>query len=128
MLQTNPEDGSIFIDRDGDKFRLILDFLRDMDASLCQRTIRSLPEEAREATMREVDYFGLEVAIFGEKKVLFRIEDAEFRPGPEISVGRSGCAAAMARGRVVVFGGYSNGTGAFNSTGYPSTSLPLRSI
>eukprot|EP00628_Pelagophyceae_sp_CCMP2097_P039601 CAMPEP_0184249476 /NCGR_PEP_ID=MMETSP0977-20130417/3891_1 /TAXON_ID=483370 /ORGANISM="non described non described, Strain CCMP2097" /LENGTH=170 /DNA_ID=CAMNT_0026554871 /DNA_START=1 /DNA_END=510 /DNA_ORIENTATION=- len=28
MLQSNPEDGSIFIDRDGERFAMLLDFLR----------------------------------------------------------------------------------------------------
>jgi hypothetical protein len=33
MLQSDPEDGSIFIDRNGERFGLILDFLRDGDVS-----------------------------------------------------------------------------------------------
>ena len=33
MLQADPDDGSVFIDRSGERFGLILDFLRDGDAS-----------------------------------------------------------------------------------------------
>jgi hypothetical protein len=67
MLQSDPEDGSIFIDRDGERFRLILDFLRDLDGSHMQRTICALSEAAQESMMKELDYFGLEVAVFGAR-------------------------------------------------------------
>ena len=33
MLRRDPEDGSIFLDRDGERFGLVLDFLRDGGAS-----------------------------------------------------------------------------------------------
>jgi hypothetical protein len=45
MLRRDPEDGSIFIDRDGERFGLVLDFLRDGDASQLVKTIRELPTE-----------------------------------------------------------------------------------
>ncbi len=56
MLQSDPEDGSIFIDRDGERFRVILDFLRDLDGSHTQRTIRALAEGAQESMIKELDY------------------------------------------------------------------------
>jgi hypothetical protein len=54
MLQSDPDDGSIFIDRDGERFRLILDFLRDLDGAHTQRTIRALAEAAQESMMKEL--------------------------------------------------------------------------
>jgi hypothetical protein len=33
MLRRDPEDGSVFLDRDGERFGLVLDFLRDGGAS-----------------------------------------------------------------------------------------------
>jgi hypothetical protein len=108
MLQADPLDGSIFIDRDGERFGMLLDFLRDLDGSHMQRTIRALPEAAQDAMVQELDYFGLEVAVFGERPWT---DDATFRPGPEMSEVRSYCAAVLiAGGRVIVFGGSGNDT------------------
>jgi hypothetical protein len=97
-------DGSIFIDRDGERFGMLLDFLRGdpPDGKCMQRAIRALPEAAREAMAQELDYFGLEVAVFGGRPWT---DDATFRPGPEMNSGRSGLTAVFAGGRVIVFGG-----------------------
>ena len=65
MLQANPDDGSVFIDRDGERFGLILDFLRDGDASNVAARIRWLPEAQRQAMVHELDFYGLEAAVFG---------------------------------------------------------------
>jgi hypothetical protein len=107
MLQADPDDGSIFIDRDGERFRTILDFLRDLDAALTRKAIRALAEAAQEAMVKELDYFGLEAAVFGAS---LWIEDSEFRPGPDMGSARSHCAVVSAGGRVVVFGGQSRGS------------------
>jgi hypothetical protein len=64
MLQADPDDGSIFIDHSGDRFGLILDFLRGGDASHVARTIRAVPEANQVAIMQELDDFGLEAAVF----------------------------------------------------------------
>ena len=49
MLQANPDDGSVFIDRSGERFMLIIDFLCDGDALNVATTIRGLPETQRQA-------------------------------------------------------------------------------
>jgi len=64
MLQANPDDGSVFIDLDGERFGLILDFLRDGDASNVANTIRGLPEPQRQAMVQELDFFSPEAAVF----------------------------------------------------------------
>jgi len=102
MLQADPDDGSIFIDRDGERFRLILDFLRDLDGAFTQKRIGALPEVSQEAMARELDYFGLKAAVFGARPW---IDDATFRLGPEMRYERSFCAAVSAGGCVIVFGG-----------------------
>jgi hypothetical protein len=114
MLQPDPDDGSIFIDRDGERFRLLLDFLRGdpPDGPRMQGAIRALPEAAQESMIKELDYFGLEVAVFGARSW---IDDAAFEPGPATREERYGCAAVCAGGRVVLFGGYS-GFILFNTT------------
>jgi hypothetical protein len=55
MLQPDPADGSIFIDRDGEHFSMLLDFLRGdpPDGPRMQRTIRLLSEAAQEALVQE---------------------------------------------------------------------------
>mmetsp|Transcript_24379 Transcript_24379/g.82209 ORF Transcript_24379/g.82209 Transcript_24379/m.82209 type:complete len:92 (+) Transcript_24379:3-278(+) len=65
--------------------------------------------------MKELDYFGLEAAVFGARPWT---DDAAFRPGPEMDSERADSAAVFAGGRVVVFGGYS-------SEGFLSTTLLL---
>eukprot|EP00628_Pelagophyceae_sp_CCMP2097_P034198 CAMPEP_0184284062 /NCGR_PEP_ID=MMETSP0977-20130417/65985_1 /TAXON_ID=483370 /ORGANISM="non described non described, Strain CCMP2097" /LENGTH=546 /DNA_ID=CAMNT_0026590073 /DNA_START=1 /DNA_END=1642 /DNA_ORIENTATION=+ len=52
--------------------------------------------------MKELDYFGLETAVFGVRPWT---DDATFRPGPAMSSARAYCAASLVGGRVVVFGG-----------------------
>jgi hypothetical protein len=112
MLQLDPDDGSIFIDRDGERFRLILDFLRDLDGAQTQKSIGELSEAAQEAMVKELDYFGLEVAVFGARPWT---DEAAFRPGPGMDSVRDGSAAVSAGGRIVVFGGVSDET-ALNTT------------
>ncbi|KAJ1459202.1 hypothetical protein M885DRAFT_613725 [Pelagophyceae sp. CCMP2097] len=104
MLQPDPDDGSIFIDRNGERFRLILDFLRGdpPDGTRMERAIRALPEAAQGALVQELDYFGLEVAVFGLRPWT---DGATFRPGPAMSAARVYCSAVAAGVRVIVFGG-----------------------
>jgi hypothetical protein len=102
MLQVDPVDGSIFIDRDGDRFRLILDFLTGGELSNnVARTIRALPENERELMIQELDYFGLEAAVFPPSW----FEAAVFSEGPELNEGRSKFATAQCGRRVFVLGG-----------------------
>jgi hypothetical protein len=107
MLQCDPDDGSIFIDRDGERFRVILDFLRDLDGPHTQKSIGKLSEAAQEAMVKELDYFGLETAVFGAR---LWTDLAAFRPGPAMGSARSDCASVSAGGRIVVFGGDSGAT------------------
>mmetsp|Transcript_23769 Transcript_23769/g.80219 ORF Transcript_23769/g.80219 Transcript_23769/m.80219 type:complete len:183 (-) Transcript_23769:9-557(-) len=52
--------------------------------------------------MKELDYFGLETAVFGAR---LWTDDAAFRPGPEMNEDRGCCCVVAAGGRVMVFGG-----------------------
>jgi len=102
MLQADPDDGSVFIDRDGGRFGLILDFLRDGDASNVAATIRGLPEVQRQAMVHELDFFGLEAAVFG---VAPWFEGAAFSTGPEMNTVLHWCGAVHSGRRVFAFGG-----------------------
>jgi hypothetical protein len=114
MLRRDPEDGSIFLDRDGERFGLVLDFLRDGDASHLAKTIRELPEPQHEAMLHELNFFGLADAVFPPR---LRIEDAEFRAwGSELNQKRCWCAAVLHGRSVVVFGGC-DPTATFDTTG-----------
>jgi len=112
MLQADPDDGSVFIDRSGERFGLILDFLRDGDASNVTARIRGLPEVQRQAMVHELDFFGLEAAVFG---VAPWFEGAAFSTGPEMDMGRRWCAAVQSGRRVFVFGGF-GGSGLLSTT------------
>jgi hypothetical protein len=114
MLRRDPEDGSIFLDRDGERFGLVLDFLRDGGASQLAKTIRELPTEPqREAMLLELNYFGLADAVFPPRPW---IESAEFRAWGATLRSRRRWFAAVLHGRsVVVFGGREDGT-ALNTT------------
>jgi hypothetical protein len=101
MLQTD-SDGSIFIDRSGDRFGLILDFIRDGEDSNVALKIRGLPEAQREMMMQELDYFGLEAAVFPPPW----FEGAAFSRGAKMNTARAGCATVQIGRRVFVFGGY----------------------
>jgi len=105
-------DGSIYIDRDGERFRLILDLLRDVDGAKMLRTLRALPECAMEAMVAELDYFGLEELVFGARPWA---DSAVFRQGPVMRQGRSGCCCVFLQGKAIVFGGHS-GASALNTT------------
>ena len=92
MLQVDPDDGSHFIDRDGERFKLILDFLRAGDSSqVLAKTIRGLSEVQQQAMMCDLDFFGLEEAVFGTRPW---IEDATFALGPEMNEERGYFGAA----------------------------------
>jgi hypothetical protein len=104
MLRRDPEDGSIFLDRSGERFGLVLDFLRDGGASQLAKTIREMPTEQHEAMLLELSFFGLADAVFPPRP--WTIEDAEFRTwGGELNSMRMWCAAVLHGRRVVVFGG-----------------------
>mmetsp|Transcript_18562 Transcript_18562/g.63880 ORF Transcript_18562/g.63880 Transcript_18562/m.63880 type:complete len:80 (+) Transcript_18562:3-242(+) len=45
---------------------MLLDFLRDLDTPRTQKTIRALAGAAQESMMKELGYFGLEVASLSE--------------------------------------------------------------
>jgi hypothetical protein len=111
MLRRDPEDGSIFIDRDGERFGLVLDFLRDGASSQLAKTIQELPESQHEAMLGELEFFGLADAVFPPRPWF---EGAEFRTlGPKLN---RWCGAAVLHGRsIVVFGGV-NGSTVFNTT------------
>ena len=116
MLQADAE-GSIFIDRHGDHFGLILDYLRDGDAFEARRTIRALPEEEQEAMLQELDYFGLETAVL----TVPWFEGAAFSRFPNLNTPWpwTVCAAVQVGRRVCVFSGGKIGRGrllAFGST------------
>jgi hypothetical protein len=102
MLRRDPEDGSIFLDRDGERFGLVLDFLRDGDASQLAKTIRGLPGPQHEAMLLELDFFGLADAVFPRSW----IEGAEFKAwGAKLNSVRILYAAVLHGRSVVVFGG-----------------------
>jgi hypothetical protein len=114
MLRRDPDDGSIFLDRDGERFGLVLDYLRDGDASQLAKTITKLPEPQHEAMLLELNFFGLTEAVFPSRP--WMIEDAEFRTwGAELTSSRFLCAAVLHGRSVVVFGGVRGGA-ALNTT------------
>jgi hypothetical protein len=112
MLRRDPEDGSIFLDRDGERFGLVLDYLRDGDASQLAKTIAELPGPQHEAMLLELNFFGLADAVFPRPW----IEDAVFKAwGGELNSVRYWCAAVLHGSSVVVFGG-SDGDAGLNTT------------
>jgi hypothetical protein len=116
MLRRDPEDGSVFLDRDGERFGLVLDFLRDGDGSQLAKTITELPTAPqREAMLHELNFFGLVDAVFPRSW----IEEAQFRNwgrrlGPKL---RCWCAAVLHGRSVVVFGGNDDDDEALSTTG-----------
>jgi uncharacterized coiled-coil protein SlyX len=113
MLRRDPKDGSIFLDRDGDRFRLVLDFLRDGGTSQVAQTIRELPGPQQEAMLIELEFYGLADAVFPP----WNIEDAEFKFWEgELNSRRYWCAAVLHGRRVLVFGGVDGSGAALNTT------------
>jgi len=110
-------DGYIFINRNGEMFQYILDFLRaySMGDGHAAFAIHELPETQLAAMLHELDYYGLESAVF--PTVPFSIDLAIFSPGPEMLLKRHGFGAVVlpeSRG-VLVVGGY-NGRMSLAST------------
>ncbi|KAJ1461175.1 hypothetical protein M885DRAFT_507936 [Pelagophyceae sp. CCMP2097] len=102
------QDGSIFIDRDGAVFHEILDFLRDADGPRLVAKMARLPDDARDAVLRELDFFGLEDAVFHAEPTW--IHDAAWRLCAPMLLPRSECAAVLlpsanGNGKVCVIGG-----------------------
>ncbi|KAJ1448670.1 hypothetical protein M885DRAFT_623227 [Pelagophyceae sp. CCMP2097] len=105
LTQQKPAaDGSVFLDRDPERFRHVLDFLRDLDAPRLLKVLRAMPELEQEAMERELEFYGLEDALFGPPSWT---DAAVFRPGPDLVTGRFLTAAVKLRGKIYVFGGYS---------------------
>ena len=80
------EDGWVFIDRDGEHFGLILNFLRDSGSDAAADAIRALPDAQLRVVRGELDYCGLGDAVFPDR---FSLERASFVPGPEMCMARS---------------------------------------
>merc|ERR1740139_1971813 len=83
LLQPDGE-GRVRIERNGVMFEYILDFLRsystgDENAAFA---IHALPETQMAVMRHELDYYGLESALFPF------IDVAKFSPGPEMLAGR----------------------------------------
>jgi len=103
--------GRIYIDRSGAIFAMILEFLRryksgDKNAAF---GIHALPEVQMEAMREELDYYGLESAVFPQ--VPFSVDVATFSPGPKMLSERFQFGAVVLpenRG-VLVVGGHSEG-------------------
>jgi len=102
------KDGRIFLDRNGAMFEYILDFLRgcswgDAEAG---SAIRALPELQLVEMRRELDYYGLEEAVF--PPVTCSIQHAHFSPGPEMLSKRWLCGAVLlpCNKGVLVVGGH----------------------
>jgi len=109
-LQPNGE-GRIFIDRNGAMFEYILDFLRgystgDKNAAFA---IRALSETQMVVMRHELDYYGLESAVFPQAP--FSMDLAAFSPGPKMLSKRRGLGAVVLPNNqgVLVVGGYSDG-------------------
>ena len=94
-MQRDQEDGSVFIEGDGGRFGMILDFLRGSASSenVAER-IGRMEEMKRQAMVEDLDYYGVEEAVLGPR-VPCLIEDADFRPGPQMTTGRYHFGAAV---------------------------------
>ena len=78
------EDGRVFIDRDGEHFRLILNFLHACGSDAATDAIRALPDTQLREVRGELDCYGLDDAAF---RGWFSLERASFVPGPEMGHG-----------------------------------------
>ena len=57
-------DGRVFIDCDGEHFRLVLNFLRGCGSEATADAIRALPGAQLRAVRRELEYYGLDDVVF----------------------------------------------------------------
>ena len=89
------EDGRVFIDRDGEHFSIILNFLRDCGSDVAADAIRELPDAQRREVRGELGYYGLDDVVFGG---WFSLEHGSFVPGPEMDIERGLCSAVVLPG------------------------------
>eukprot|EP00588_Corethron_pennatum_P013930 CAMPEP_0194277166 /NCGR_PEP_ID=MMETSP0169-20130528/9556_1 /TAXON_ID=218684 /ORGANISM="Corethron pennatum, Strain L29A3" /LENGTH=487 /DNA_ID=CAMNT_0039021061 /DNA_START=40 /DNA_END=1503 /DNA_ORIENTATION=+ len=101
-------EGRVYIDRDGFMFTYILNFLRRYSSGNENAAfeILALPETQRKVMREELEYYGLERAVF--PPVSFSINVAIFSPGPEMLSERSGLGAVVLpenQGVLIIGGG-----------------------
>ena len=99
------EDRRVSIDRDGEHFHLVLNFLRDCGSNAAADAIRALPDAQLCEVRSELDYYGLDGAVFGG---WFSLERASFVPGPVMGTVHAWCSAVVLPGdrQALVIGGY----------------------
>lgn len=115
MLGKNPEDGSVFIEGDGEVFKVILEeYLLEGDSTRMRARVRGLGDQReQEAMMEALDYYGLKGAVFPP----CWIDRAEkTKAGPNLITGRYGFGAAVCGGHVYIFGGYTRENKTVNPT------------
>jgi len=99
--------GRLRIGRSGTLFAPVLDFLRDysLGNENAAARIRCLPEETLRPMKRELEYYGIEDAVFPLLPV--RIKFAKFSPGPKMIKRRRGFGAVAFRNKecILVIGG-----------------------
>ena len=86
------EDGRVFIDRDGWHFLLVLNFLHDCGSDAAADAIRALPDAQLREVRGELDYYGLNDAVF---RGWLSLERALFVPGPKMGMARADCSAVV---------------------------------
>ncbi|KAJ1453060.1 hypothetical protein M885DRAFT_567885 [Pelagophyceae sp. CCMP2097] len=91
---------SVFLDRDGERFAMILDYLEHLNSQETQSQIRNLPPDQQTAMTAEFRFFELEEDVFRPW-----IYDGAFRKGPAMQKMRCWCAASAFGGEAVVLGG-----------------------
>ena len=98
------EDGRVFIGRDGEHFCFALKFLRDCDSDAAIDTIRALPGAQLREVRGELEYYGLDDAVFRDR---FSLERASFVSGSEMDLERSYCSVVALPGNqeALVIGG-----------------------
>ena len=104
-------EGRVFLDRSGPVFECILDFLRGyaLGNENPAFAIHALPEAQLAVMREELDYYGLEDAVF--PRASFNIDVATFSPGPEMLSARRSIGAVVRpdnRGVLIAGGGESS--------------------